>query len=290
MEKSKKANRCGICLKYYSNKSNLKKHENVICKQKFECQMCEHQYTSRFRLKNHRCKDKINKEYDIGNILKNIPNDKQININIYNGNVNNELNNNSKNELNNNSKNKKNCIKIKNNFLNTMPKNYNFDYVVTEHLLNNLNKYIEIDGYKEEEADQFMYEADKFQEQNEEVKRKYEKEPLKVDGMKEFFTELQKDPNNRNIIIKKSKSGKCYSFDTDWKENNVNIMLKKICNKICDTIHDKETSLNHFIREIIASQPRRYTDLKKHIENELWLLCKKVNEEEKLINNQPNVP
>jgi len=275
---------CNICLKYYANKSSLKRHEKVACKQKFKCDICVKIYCSRQWLNNHKCK-KTDKQLginipDINKILEKIPDDKHVNIIITNNNNKVEMNNNSKNELNNNSKNKVET-KIMNNFLNTEPKNYRFDYLIKEELRNEMMKYINMDGYKEEEADKFMYEEDKFKELDEDIKRKYEKEPLKLEGMKEFFSKLQEESNNRNVVIKKSKSGKCYVYDTSWNEKKLKTIITKLCNKVCDTLFDTESSVNHFIREIIESQPGRCRELRKHIQTEIRKAGKLIAEEEK---------
>jgi len=269
--------RCLICLKYYANKSSLKRHESVACKQKFECIKCLCLYSSRWVLKTHKCKNNKNNNnnnnnnnsidlYNIGNILEKLPTDKQININInINDNKNIEMNNNSKNtknlEMNNNSKNN-----IMNNFLDTKPKNFMFDYITEGIQLNDLKN---IDGYEEELADKYMYEEEDFKKMRRDMVYKYDKEKLETEGMKILFTRLQKDPMNRNVMIRKSKSGKCYIYETEWVEQKLQKIILKICNKLCDTLYDKETSMNHFFRLIIGSQPRRYIELRKHIEEEI---------------------
>ena len=292
-------NRCFICLKYFKSKKGLSKHEFVICKQKFECSDCLYKYSSRQRLKSHKCnliKKVLPNDNQINiipnDLIKNLHGDKNIIINpIYNinnemnTNSKNELNNNNKNELNNNSKNDNskndNSKKVLNNFMNTEPKNFNFDYIIKESLRNEMSKYINMDGYKEEEADQFLYEEDKFKNQDEDIRRKYEKEPLHIEGMKEFFSELQKEPKNRNVVIKKSKSGKCHVYDTSWNEKKLKDITTKICNKVCDTLFDKDSSTNQFIREVIGSQPGRCRLLRKHIQEEIKNAGKLVEEEER---------
>jgi len=75
--------------------------------------------------------------------------------------------------------------------------------------------------------------------------------------------EIQKDSENRNVIIKKSKSGKCQVYDSEWtkgwNEEQLKKITTKICNKVCDTLFDRDTSLNHFIRLVLGSQPKRCT-------------------------------
>jgi hypothetical protein len=244
-------------------------------------------YSSRQRLHTHVCKNTEVDEIDDGGILSNtlfgkIPikflNDRPIIII-------NETNNNSKNnknELNENSKNdNSNKVenKILNNFMDSKPKNYKFDYIIKDSLKNEMMKYINMDGYNEEEADQFMYEEDKFKELDEDIKRKYEKEPLRVEGMKDFFNELQKEPDNRNVVIKKSKSGKCHIYDTSWNEKNLKEITNYVCRKLCDTLYDKDTSLNHFIREVLGSQPGRSRLLRKYIQEEIGNIGKIIKEE-----------
>jgi len=264
-------NRCLICLKYYSTKGSLKRHEKVVCKQKFECNRCMYLYSSRQRLQTHVCKNTevINKNVGIlGNLPDNLPNDKQIIIYNY---ITNETNNNSKNETNNNSKNElnnktNNKNKIMNNFLGTKPKNFMFDYITEGIQMNDLKN---IDGYEEDLADKYMYEEEDFKKMSRDIVYKYDKEKLETEGMKILFTRLQKDPMNRNVMIRKSKSGKCYIYETEWIEQKLQKIIIKICNRLCDTLYDKETSMNHFFRLIIGSQPRRYNELRKHIEEEI---------------------
>jgi hypothetical protein len=223
--------------------------------------------------------EELKEQIDLS-ILKNLPNDKQIIINNLNINDNskNEVNNNSKNEVNNNSKNDNR--KQINTFIDTKPKNFNYDYVIKEELIKNISKFLRMDDYTEELAHQYMYEESKFKRvQNDEVIRKYDKEPLQVEGMKQVFSELQKEPNNRNVVIKKSKSGKCHVYDKNWNEKKLKEITMKICNKVCDTLFEKETSLNHFIRLVLGSQPRRYSELKKHIHDEILKVGKEVSNE-----------
>jgi len=274
--------RCSICLKYFSNKRNLNRHGSIVCKQKFQCDTCNNIYTSRYRLKEHQCasiKQDVTENTNITEMLKNIPNnipsDKQVNIiNISNNNNNNEIKHEINNEINSNNK-------IMNNFLTTTPVNFaNFEYKVRKDLGGLIPKLLKMDDYTEELADQYMYEEKKFKQiQNEDIIRKYDKDPLQVEGLKRFFTELQKDVENRNVIIKKSKSGKCYVYGTEWKEKQLKETTQKICNKVCDTLFDIETSMNHFVRLILGSQPKRYTELKKHIHKEIIKAGKIVNEE-----------
>jgi hypothetical protein len=286
-------NKCHICLKIFSNKQSLQKHESVLCKQKYQCEKCNNIYTSRFRLKNHVCKqmDLIENKLiktenkELIDIIKNLPQDKQIfiinqNINSDNSkNINNENNIENNIEVNNNSKND-NSKKQINTFIDTKPKNFNFDYVIREELVKNISKFLRMDDYTEELADQYMYEESKFKkEQNDEVIRKYDKEPLQVEGMKQVFSELQKEPKNRNVVMKKSKSGKCHVYDKNWNEKKLKEITMKICNKVCDTLFEKETSLNHFIRLVLGSQPRRYSELKKHIHDEILKVGKEISNE-----------
>ena len=260
-------NKCSICLKIFSSNKTLKKHENIVCKQRFMCIYCNNIYTTKYRVKEHICKHNQNfalknipkNDQNIGEILKNIPKDKQIVIiqNISNSNndidINNEINNNSKNRMN-------------NNFFDTQPNRFMFDYIVKEDDKRGL---LEIDGYSEEIADMYMYEEEKFKKQSKDIIYKYDKDKLQVEGMKILFTRLQKDPTNRNVMIRKSKSGKCYIYDTEWIEKKLQEIITKICKRLCDTLYDQETSLNHFVRLVFGSQPKRYIELRKHIEEEI---------------------
>ena len=189
-----------------------------------------------------------------------------IDVRVNNSSINNSNNEdnkkiNIKNEVNNNSKNR-----MKNNFFDSKPKRFMFDYVVKEEDTKDL---LEMDEYSEELADMYMYEEDQFKKQGKDIIYKYDKDKLQVEGMKILFTRLQKDPNNRNVMVRKSKSGKCYIYDTEWVEKKLQEIITKICNRLCDTLYNKETSLNHFVRLVLGSQPRRYVELRRHIEDEI---------------------
>lgn len=255
-------NKCNICLKIFTSTQILKRHESVACIQKFECDKCNKVYKSRFRLNNHKCYQKNN---EIGNILKNIPNsDKQINIITIN-NINEDNSQIIKNkQINNNNSNNK---IMNNNFFDTQPKNFGFNYNIKEDDIKGL---LEMDDYSEEHADKYMYEEQRFkEEQPKDLIYKYDKEALQVEGMKILFTKLQDDPKNRNVMIRKTKSGKCYVYEKEWVEEKLQKIVTKICNKLCDTLYNKETSLNHFIRLVMGSQPKRFVKLRKHIEDEI---------------------
>ena len=85
-----------------------------------------------------------------------------------------------------------------------------------------------------------------------------------------LHTELQKNPNHQNVQIKKSKSGKCHIFSKgEWVEVPLQKTITKICSKLCDSMYDTETSVNHFLREMILSQPKRMSALRKHIEKNI---------------------
>ena len=90
-----------------------------------------------------------------------------------------------------------------------------------------------------------------------------------------LHTELQKNPNHQNTRIKKSKSGKCFIFNNgEWTEVPLQKTITKICSKLCDSLYDTETSVNHFLREMISSQPKRMSALRKHIEKNIIELQK----------------
>jgi len=260
-------NKCMICLKTYSNQQSLKRHEMVNCKQRYECKKCLNDFNTRHNLNTHEIKClqlNKNKELDqnISEIIRNIPNNdnnKQVvNIKIINNIVNNVNNINSNNKITN-----------KNNFFQKKPVNFNFGYVKDQENID-YKELSMIDGYNEQMADMYMYEERKFkEEQPKDMIYKYEKESLKVQGMQLLFTQLQKNPKNRNTRIKKTKSGKCYIYDKEWVEEKVQKIITKICCNLCDLLYDKETSVNHFIRLVIADQPRRLSELRKHIEEEI---------------------
>ena len=126
-----------------------------------------------------------------------------------------------------------------------------------------------MDDYNEEIADKYMYEEEQFRNEHRELICKYDKEVLQSKGMEVLFTKLQQDPINRNVMIRKTKSGKCYIYNAEWVEEKLQKIITKICNKLCDTLYDTETSTNHFIRLVLGSQSKRCKELRKHIENEI---------------------
>jgi len=261
LEKHKKKtpnciNKCNICLRLFSSKQSLIKHESVICQQKYECVQCHETFKTRYNVTKHKCDININ---NISDIIQKIPTDKQINININFNGKNIEVNNNSKNNNN-------NTNKMTNNFFDTNPKNFMFDYKTEDIDFEDLKK---LNSYEEDLADKYMYEEDDFKKLHRDIVYTYDKKKLETEGMKMLFTRLQKDPMNRNVMIRKSKSGKCHIYETVWVEKKLQQIITKICNKLCDTLYDKETSMNHFFRLVIGSQPRRYIELRKHIEDEI---------------------
>jgi len=298
-------NKCPICLKIYCNQQSLKKHGSVVCIQNFECNICDKKYKSKYDLKYHKCKnipivneiqnipivdeiqnipivDEIQNNINLDKLIQNIPDNKQVNINITNNiNYNNNINKNNSDNV--------NKIKItnknKNSFINKIPNNYHFGYSRDPKI--NYEKLSQMDGYDEIMSDKFMYDEAKFKrEQPKDIIYKYEKEMLKTEGMEILFTQLQKNPRNRNTRIKKSKSGKCYIYDNKWIEEKLQSIISKICCKLCDHLYDKETSVNHFIRLIIGTQPRRLSELRKHIESDIVELNEMEKNEELLLENK----
>ena len=296
-------NKCPICLKKYKTKQSLKRHESVVCKQKFECYECEKKYSTKYKLRDHKCvakylrlmKEKEDKENDkkdnrvfvpkdVQEMIDKMPNDKNIVIINNNNNTNySNINNDNKvnNQLNidnkvNNQLNIDNKV-MKNNFFDTNPKHFGFDYKAID--VEEIKKLSDMNDYTEEFADMYMYEEEDFKKQQKDIIYKYDKEALQVRGMKMLFTKLQDDPVNRNVMVRKTKSGNCYVYEREWIEQKLQKIITKICNKLCDTLYDKETSMNHFIRLVLGSQPKRYIELRKHIEDEI------INNKGKLIEN-----
>jgi hypothetical protein len=197
-----------------------------------------------------------------------------MNINIYNNNniINNkEINSNNVGNKIGNTKigNKKISNKI--NFLETNPTFQKFGF--NEEKYKNLNQYNE--EFDEELADMYMYEEEKFKDtQSKEQLMFFEKQSLELEGFKMLHTELQKDPKYQNVRIKKSKSGKCFIYNGSWEEIPLQKGITKVCSKLCNSLYDKETSVNQFLHLVIGSQPRRMTDLRKHIEQNIMYLNK----------------
>jgi len=276
-------NKCNICLKTFKNRQTLKRHESIVCEQKFECEKCNNIYSTKYYLRDHKCEKEINdykiiEKYDntdISNILKNIPDNKQIviiqNINNSNSNNSNEIQVDHKN-INVDHKNIQvnkmnvNINQKTKNFFDTKPRLWSGNYKEHE----DYRYLIKLDDYDEKTADLYVYDEENFKaKQPKNLVYKYDKEALQVEGMKVLFSKLQKDPNNRNVMIRKMKSGICYVYEKEWVEKKLKTIIVKICNKLCDCIYDKETSLNHFIRLVIGSQPKRCIELRKHIEKEI---------------------
>jgi len=295
-------NKCSICLKKYSSKQSLIKHESIVCEQKYECEKCNNVYSTKYYLKDHKCVNEIDNNIilkqgdncnNIGDILKNLPNisnisnNRQIVINQNNQNIyNNNNNSNNSNEIQVDHKNiqvdNKNInVDNKNiqvdkmnlninqktkNFFDTKPRLWSGNYKEHE----DYRYLIKLDDYDEKTADLYVYDEENFKaKQPKNLVYKYDKEALQVEGMKVLFSKLQKDPNNRNVMIRKMKSGTCYVYEKEWVEKKLKTIIVKICNKLCDCIYDKETSLNHFMRLVIGSQPKRCIELRKHIEKEI---------------------
>ena len=233
-------NKCYICLKKYTNQQTLKRHESVACKQRYECVTCDKIYNEKYDLKYHKCID--NKQENVSEIIPNIKN---------------------------NIDNKK--LMIKNNFLESQPKWLDFGYDEEKH--KNYSEYNE--EFTEEMADMYMYEEDKFKEKYKEEIVLFEKKTLELEGFKMLHTELQKDLKYQNVRIKKSKSGKCHIYNRNgWEEIALQKGITKVCSKLCNSLYDKETSVNQFLNLVIGSQPRRMTDLRKHIEQNIMDLNK----------------
>jgi hypothetical protein len=247
-------NKCSKCLALFSSKQVLTYHMNKVnCVSTFECNKCDKTFDSRYLLQQH-THENIIEPYEKKSLTP-----PQIIINNNYINSNNEIN-----EIN------VKKINVKNNFFLTKPNNFRNDFMINEEIRKELSM---IDNYDEEIVDKYMYEEKKFkEEQPKDMIYKYEKESLKVQGMRMLFTELQKDPKYQNIQIKKKKSGKCYVYNNEWVENKITTFITKICNKLCDCLYDKDTSVNHFIRLIIADQPRRLSELRKHIEKEIEMI------------------
>jgi len=178
-------NQCLICLKYYSSPKTLKKHEYVTCVQKFKCNKCDKNYTTRFRLNNHICDyhlETIVEHVDqmdnkLGDLLEKIANNRDKPIIINNHITNTNINNNEI-ELNNHSKNHKvtNEIKIRNknkNFFNCKPRHFGVDYNIDNidiHLLKSLH------NYTEDMADKYMYEEKDFRARHKDFVYQYDKD------------------------------------------------------------------------------------------------------------------
>lgn len=273
--------KCTICLKIYASQQSLKKHSYIICKQRYECEKCNKIFKLKYDKNFHKCfvneditknvsedntktKD-ISESKEILDLIKDIPisDNKHIviihnnNNNIYNNIYNKEINSNNNNKINNNNN--------KINFLETNPKwlNYGFD----DNKYKNYSKYNE--DFNEEMADMYLYEEESFKKKYKEEIVLFEKKTLELEGFKILHTELQKDPKYQNVRIKKSKSGKCYIYNGKWEEIPLHKAITKICSKLCNSLYDKETSVNQFLNLVIGSQPRRMTALRKHIEENI---------------------
>jgi len=273
-------NKCSICLKTYSSKQSLNKHESVACKQKYECEKCNKVYKLKHDFTYHLCKtlksdlvQKPNNNPNINNpnindLIQNIPDNKQI---IINNITNNTIYNNSNNvnkEINSNNKIGNKKLIIKNDFTKTKPTILDYGYEEEENKFKNYVQYNE--DFDEQMADMYMYEEDQFKEKYKESIVLFEKKALELEGFKMLHTELQKDPKYHNVRIKKSKSGKCFVFNRKgWEEIPLQKAITKICSKLCNSLYDKETSVNQFLNLSIASQPRRMMDLRRHIEHNI---------------------
>lgn len=262
--------KCLKCYKTFKNKNGLKKHlTSARCNRKYKCDTCMMLFNKYFNYERHMEKHPsiekqdqiIEKESEqIEEILNKLPvNPTGQNVNIIN--VTQNINNVTKvkNKVNN---------KINNNrlsFKHTRPRMFDFDYIGDEEL-KKLSVYNE--QFSEELADKYMYEEREFKNTHKkETYLLFEKQNLELEGFRILFTELQKNPRNRNTRIQKMKSGKCYIYtDGGWKEVHLQKTITRICNKLCNFLYDRDTSVNEFINLVIGSQPKRMMTLRKHIE------------------------
>lgn len=278
-------NKCPICLKVFTTAQSLKRHEIVKCKPRYQCNYCDKTYNLKNDLKRHqfRCNEntvEINKtqedlkedpelekiQGELSNIVKNMPNDKNITMNIHIYQDNKKIDN-SKID-NRQIDNRKVIVKnTKNKFLETTPKAFTFEY-------KNDEKYKEYakhnEEFDEELANLFYWKEEEFKEtQTKETLMHYTKQKLEFEGFKMLHNELQKYPEYQNVRIKKAKSGKCYIYDGSWREVPLQKTITQVCQKLCNSLYDKETSVNQFINLLIKEQPRRMQTLRQYIEQNI---------------------
>jgi hypothetical protein len=282
LKKHEKTNNCNHkclnCLKQFSTKQTLKYHlDKVSCNKKFKCEICLKLFTNKRNMILHTEKHTIdepkNSEIEqFGKMLENLPNGQQINITNLHINSNNKVTNQVTNKINNKVTNK---IVNKINFVDTKPSMFRQDYIGDEKLkeLSMFNEDI-----NEELADLYMYEEDNFKNNYKEALIFFEKKTLEFEGFKMLFNELQKNPRNQNARIRKSKSGKCYIYTNNgWEEIPLQRAITKICNKLCNFLYNRETSVNQFIQLVSGSQPKRMSALRKHIEQYIINLNQEIS-------------
>lgn len=272
-------NKCNICLKTFTTTYGLKKHSGIKCKQRYQCDKCEKIYNTRYHLSIHKCTNSVEESEEIkedseiekiqnelSNIVKNMPNDKNITMNIHIYQDNKKIDN-SKID-NRQIDNRKVIIKNKNNnFMETKPIDFRFGY-------NNDEKYKEFakhnEDFNEELANLFFWNEQEFKDtQTKETLMYYAKQKLEFEGFKMLHDELQKYPEYQNVRIRKAKSGKCFIYNGSWQEVPLQKTITQVCQKLCNSLYDKETSVNQFINLLIKEQPRRMQNLRQHIEKNI---------------------
>lgn len=282
--------KCINCFKLFSTKQSLRYHiNNVMCKKKFKCDICMMLFTRRQNMERHINKHNgqiepiHNQLNELNDIIKNIPDNKHVNINI--GNIYNNSNNLINKEINNNNNKISNRMINNVNFLETKPNLFQLDYIGDD-ILKNLVQYNEY--IDEKMADTYLYEEKDFKENyTKEDFLFFEKKILEFEGCKMLFNELQKNSKNQNTRIKKSKSGTCYIYGSNgWEEMNLQKIITRISRKLCNFLYDRDTSVSEFINEIMITKPRRMTALRNYIEKGIINLNKvhniQINEIEKM--------
>lgn len=277
-------NKCPICLRKYSNKYTLKKHESVVCRQRFECLKCDKIFNKKHSLKYHLCNinsvvvknNQITKENEqnrqneiidpnLEYVIKNSKGGNPINIHITYNNSNNNSKINNSNNINSNNK-----LSFENN--KPMPLNREYiDDFENDMKYSHYNKHnIQLD---EKKLDMYMYETDNFKECYPNDFVLFDTHKFDLLGCQLLYSELQKDPKYQNVRIKKMKSGKCYVYNQNaWEQNSLHKAITKVCSKLCNCLYDRSTVINEYFNEIIITQPRRMTALRKHIENSIMNL------------------
>jgi hypothetical protein len=204
----------------------------------------------------------------IDNKVTNVDNkiiDNKVTNNIDNKvtNIDNKVTNNIDNKVTNNN------VKITNFFQTNPKRHFNYPYEESIELINELLKLD--DAYDEMLIDMFNHEDD-FQDKYPELHKKYN-DSLQVNGLKKLFTLIQQDPENRNIMIKKIKSGKCFVYESKWIERELQASITTLCKKLCNCLYNRITSpnTNEHVNTIIHApkDKGKYIELRKHIENEI---------------------
>jgi hypothetical protein len=254
---------CYNCMTEFENKRAYDYHyENVDCKKVFRCKQCNTDFKTPKLLRSHmKLHDQEKKQEN-----------KQIHI------INNNYNCNIGNIGNNNINIQKPRKKRNPEFMNSNPDNFcRIGYDLSHISKKQMQQYRMMNTYHTDDYLEYYFNNDNYKEvmknhdpsTAKEIIFALEKEKLKIEGFRLFFREIMKLEKNRNARIRKQKSGEIYIYDDKWVKRKLSKVIDQICRKIHRDLYESMDDLAQFIGMIIRSQKKRYSDMRKAIEQEI---------------------